>query len=111
MRAKSLLVLGGVSLWLSVAATAQAAGDPEVGALKAKTCLGCHGVDGYRNAYPSYHVPKLGGQHAAYIVSALKAYKAGLREHETMQAQASWLSEQDMEDIAAFFARAKAAAR
>lgn len=87
--------------------TALAEGDPEAGAVKAVTCLGCHGVEGYRNAYPSYHVPKLGGQHAAYLVSALQAYKDGLRDHKTMQAQASQLSEQDMQDIAAYFAQEK----
>ncbi len=85
-------------------ATAHASGDPQAGRYKAQTCLGCHGVSGYSNVYPSYHVPKVGGQNAAYIVSALKAYKAGKRDHETMQAQASSLTEQDMQDIAAYFA-------
>ena len=66
--------------------------------------MGCHGIPGYTNAYPTYPVPKLAGQNAAYIVSALKAYKAGRRNHQTMQAQASTLSEKDMEDIAAYFA-------
>jgi cytochrome c553 len=106
MRIRSLFVLVGVSLGLA-ANVAQAAGDPAEGARKAKTCMGCHGVPGYRNAYPSYHVPKLGGQHAEYIVSALKAYRAGNRQHKTMQAQAASLSEQDMQDIAAFFAQAR----
>lgn len=87
--------------------TALAEGDPRAGADKAVTCLGCHGVEGYRNAYPSYHVPRLGGQHAAYLVSALQAYKNGERGHPTMQAQASQLSEQDMQDIAAYFAQQK----
>jgi len=107
MRAKSLFVLGGVSLWLAVATVAQAAGNPDEGAKKAKTCLGCHGVVGYRNAYPTYHVPRLGGQHADYIVSALKDYKAGNRSHKTMQSQAASLSDQDMLDIAAYFAQSK----
>jgi cytochrome c553 len=80
-----------------------AEGDIQAGRAKAYTCLGCHGVEGYRNAYPSYRVPKLGGQHAAYIVSALKAYQAGDREHTTMQALSGTLSEQDMQDIAAYF--------
>lgn len=92
---------------LALSGPAAAEGDPEAGAAKAVTCLGCHGVEGYRNAYPSYHVPKLGGQHAVYLVAALKAYKNGQREHATMQAQASQLSEQDMQDLAAFFAQEK----
>lgn len=107
MRAKSWIVLGGLSLCLAFATAAQAAGDPVAGELKAKTCLGCHGIDGYRNAYPTYHVPKVGGQYADYVVAALREYKAGTREHDTMQAQAASLSEQDMQDIAAYFAQAK----
>lgn len=89
----------------AISSTAFAEGDPQVGARKAFTCLGCHGVEGYRNAYPSYRVPKLGGQHADYLVTALQGYKDGLRNHPTMQAQASQLSEQDMQDIAAYFAQ------
>jgi cytochrome c553 len=105
MKAKSSFALAGVCLALALTGTAQAAdGDPVAGARKAATCLGCHGVPGYRNAYPSYRVPKLGGQHPEYIVAALKEYKEGLRDHDTMQALASNLSEQDMKDIAAYFA-------
>lgn len=102
MKTKLLLAAG---VMLAVAGAAHAAGDPVAGAKKSATCLGCHGVEGYRNAYPAYHVPKLGGQHAQYIVSALKAYKSGKRQHATMQAQAASLSEQDMRDIAAYFAQ------
>ena len=107
MKIPSLFVLSGASLWLALATVAQAAGDPSQGAVKAATCLGCHGIDGYQNAYPTYNVPRLGGQHAEYLVSALKDYKAGNRSHKTMQSQAASLSEQDMEDIAAYFAQAK----
>ena len=78
-------------------------GDAAAGKIKAQPCLGCHGIPGYFNAYPSYHVPKVGGQHPEYIVAALKAYQSGQRGHPTMQAQAATLSEQDMADIAAFF--------
>lgn len=107
MKVKSLFALG--CLAMALAGTAQAAdGDAEAGAQKAATCLGCHGVPGYRNAYPSYHVPKLGGQHPEYIVAALKEYKAGRRDHDTMQALAANLSEQDMKDLAAFFAQHQA---
>jgi cytochrome c553 len=85
---------------------AYAAGDAAAGQLKASTCMGCHGIPGWRNASPPYHVPKLGGQHAEYIVSALKAYRDGQRAHPTMHAQATTLSEQDMADIAAYFSGA-----
>ena len=66
------------------------------------TCYGCHGVENYKNAYPDYSVPKLRHQHAAYIVAALHEYKSGERPHATMHAQASSLSDQDIEDIAAY---------
>jgi cytochrome c553 len=102
-------LLRGVALACAVVTLpAGAAGDPEAGKLKAFTCLGCHAVPGYANVYPSYEVPKLGGQHAQYLVAALQAYRNGQRAHETMQAQAASLSDQDMEDIAAFFAGAPA---
>jgi cytochrome c553 len=80
-----------------------AAGDPVAGKTKAFTCMGCHGIPGYNNVYPTYHVPKLGGQHAEYIVAALQEYKKGQRSHKTMHAQAATLSDQDMQDIAAYF--------
>ena len=87
-----------------LAQPATAAGDAEAGETLAYTCLGCHGIEGYRNAYPSYRVPKLGGQKAAYIVVALQGYRDGTREHPTMQAQAETLTDQQMEDIAAYLA-------
>jgi cytochrome c553 len=93
----------GLTLAALVIPTTWAAGDPAAGRIKADTCLGCHGVATYENAYPTYHVPKLSGQHAEYIVAALKEYQAGQRPHPTMQAQASTMSEQDMQDIAAFW--------
>lgn len=82
---------------------ALAEGDPEAGAIKAYTCTGCHGIPGYNNAYPNYRVPKLGGQNYEYIVSALKGYRLGERRHPTMRAQSGSLSDEDMEDVAAYF--------
>lgn len=91
------------TLTLALAGAAANAADIEAGRHKAGTCLGCHGVPTYANVYPSYHVPKLAGQHAAYIVAALKGYQTGERDHPTMRAQTHRLSEGDMADIAAFF--------
>jgi cytochrome c553 len=68
-----------------------------------ETCLGCHGIPGYKNAYPTYHVPKLGGQHARYIADALRAYANGERPHSTMHANATTLSADQIEAIAAWF--------
>lgn len=86
-----------------------AEGNPEAGARLAYTCLGCHGIEGYRNAYPSYRVPKLGGQKRGYVEAALEAYRAGNRPHPTMQAQGNDLSDQDILDLAAFFEGAETA--
>ncbi len=83
---------------------ARAEGDAEAGKDLGYTCLGCHGIDGYRNAYPSYRVPKLGGQKAAYIIVALEGYRANTRQHPTMNAQATSLSDQQIEDVAAYLA-------
>lgn len=91
------------TLLLLSAAPASAEGDAESGKVLSYTCLGCHGIPGYRNAYPSYRVPKLGGQHAAYLSAALKAYRSGERSHPTMMAQAATLSDQDIADLAAYF--------
>jgi len=79
-------------------------GDPDAGQIKSYTCTGCHGVPGYNNVYPTYKVPKIGGQNYAYLVSAMKAYRDGERSHSTMELQASSLSDQDMKDISAYFA-------
>jgi cytochrome c553 len=89
---------------LAGGSSAFAAGDIDAGKEKAFTCTGCHAVPGMRNAYPPYTVPKLGGQHAEYLAAALTGYKSKERSHATMQAQAATLSEQDILDIAAYFA-------
>jgi cytochrome c553 len=82
-----------------------AGGDPAAGKNKTTMCAGCHGIGGYKTVFPEvYHVPKLGGQHAAYIVKALQEYKAGNRSHPTMRAIAAGLSDQDMADLAAYYA-------
>jgi|SRR5690606_1736439 cytochrome c553 len=100
-------LLAGAGLALSLvflAGPARAAeGNAEAGAIKAAQCSGCHGIPGWRNAYPAYRVPKLGGQHPDYLIAALQAYKNGGREHPTMRAIAAGLSDQDMADLAAFF--------
>jgi cytochrome c553 len=92
----------GTALSLSWTLGAHAAGDPVQGEKKFYTCYGCHGLEDYRNAYPDYTVPRLRHQHAAYIVAALQEYRSGERPHATMHAQAASLSDQDMEDIAAY---------
>ncbi|HEY1312498.1 MAG TPA: c-type cytochrome [Steroidobacteraceae bacterium] len=90
------------ALSLSWSLGAYAAGNPAEGEKKFYTCFGCHGIENYRNAYPDYSVPKLRHQNASYIVAALQEYRSGERPHPTMHAQAASLSDQDMEDIAAY---------
>jgi cytochrome c553 len=79
-------------------------GDPHHGKAISYTCLGCHGVEGYKNAYPNYSVPRLEGQNPEYLAAALHGYQSGDRSHITMHSQASTLSDQDIADIAAYFA-------
>lgn len=104
MNRRLISALSALILGFGISGASQAAGDMEAGKSKAQTCLGCHGLPSYTNVYPTYHVPKLGGQHPDYIVAALKAYKKGERDHGTMRAQAASLSDQDMADIAAYLA-------
>jgi cytochrome c553 len=79
-------------------------GNPVAGETKNQMCGGCHGIPGWRTAYPEvYGVPKIGGQHPAYIVKALQEYKSGERSHPSMRAIAASLSDQDMADLAAYY--------
>ncbi len=83
-------------------------GDAVAGQRKTQMCAGCHSIPGWRTAYPEvYSVPKIGGQHPAYIVKALQAYKSGERNHPSMRAIAASLSDQDMADLAAYYGGAE----
>jgi cytochrome c553 len=67
-------------------------------------CIGCHGIPGYKTAYPIvYHVPKIAGQQPAYIVAALKAYKSGERSHPSMRGIAASLTEEQMQKLAEYY--------
>lgn len=104
MSVRIFSVAGLLAMLVLASSPLRAAGDAAAGAEKNAMCQGCHGIEGFRIAYPKvYSVPKIGGQSAAYIVAALKAYKAGDRNFPTMQAIASGLSDQDMEDLAAYY--------
>src|SRR5580698_2330853 len=106
-RLKPLAWFGGAALTL-LSLGAHAAGDPAKGEMKFYTCYGCHGIANYRNAYPDYNVPKLRHQKAEYLIVALHEYREGTRPHATMHAQAASLSDQDIEDIAAYLQGAEA---
>jgi len=82
------------------------AGNAQIGSQKVQMCQGCHGIPGWRTAYPEvYRVPKIAGQHQAYLVKALQEYKSGSRTHPSMHAIASSLSDADMANIAAYYAQ------
>jgi cytochrome c553 len=100
MKSKSQLVLSLALACSSLSAFAQ--GDAEAGKLKVYTCTGCHGIPGYKNVYPHYHVPRIAGQNYEYLIAALTAYQKGDRPHPTMRAQAESFSAQDLDDIATY---------
>lgn len=80
-------------------------GDAASGAKLNAMCIGCHGIPGYQSSFPEVHkVPAISGQNDKYIVAALEAYKKGERKHPTMRSIAVSLSDQDMADLAAFYA-------
>ena len=101
-------LLSAACLALAFAALPVAAkGDAEKGKALFYTCTGCHGIADYKNAYPTYRVPKVGGQNEQYLVIALTSYKKGERPHPTMRAQGEGLSDQDIADLAAYLSSLK----
>jgi cytochrome c553 len=107
MRLVPTITAALVAVLHAAAAPAQApAGDATRGAQKVAMCQGCHGIEGWRTAFPEvYRVPRIAGQHPAYLVNALRAYKSGERSHASMKAIAASLSDQDMADLAAYYAQ------
>ncbi len=89
---------------LTFALPAFAAGDATVGKGKSQVCAGCHGADG-NATIPNY--PKLAGQHANYLVKQMQAFKSGKRNEAIMKGQVANLNDQDMQDLAAYFASQK----
>ena len=103
MNIRTMIAAGAAGMFLAGAAMAD--GDAAAGKQKTTMCQGCHGIPGYKTAFPSvYNVPKLGGQHAAYIVKALQGYKSGERSHPSMRAIAAGLTDKDMADLGAYYA-------
>jgi cytochrome c553 len=101
----ALLALAGVA---NFAAAADVVGDPKAAGNKVAMCIGCHAIAGYKTAFPEvYQVPKIGGQSAKFIESALKAYQKGERKHPSMRGIAGSLSDQDIADLAAYYSQQK----
>lgn len=101
MRRRMRIICIAFAAGLCAAGAAQAAGDPRVGKAKSQTCTACHGADG-RGISPQY--PILAGQHADYLVHALKQYRDGNRKNPIMAPMAAQLSDDDIEDLAAYYA-------
>mgnify|MGYP000169631171 CR=1 FL=1 len=101
----SVFALFVTSVTAPAAFAQEVKGDAKAGAGKVATCIGCHGIKGYQASFPEvYKVPMISGQGAKYISSALTAYKKGDRKHPTMRGIADNMSEQDMADVAAYYA-------
>lgn len=101
----ALLVLAGLT---NAAVSAEIVGDAKAAANKVAMCIGCHGIPGYKTSFPEvYQVPMLGGQSEKYISAALHAYKKGDRNHPTMHGIAASMSDQDIADVAAYYAQQK----
>jgi cytochrome c553 len=109
-----LLVKLGISLGLalsasfSLASDAALVGNAKAAENKVAMCIGCHAIPGYKTVFPEvYSVPMIGGQSTEYIESALKAYQKGERKHLSMRGIAGSLSDQDIKDLAAYYAQQK----
>lgn len=101
----AILVLAGVT---NGVAAADLVGNPAAAKNKNAMCIGCHGIPGYRTAFPDvYQVPMLGGQSQKYLESALRQYRKGERKHPSMVGIAEGLSDQDIADLAAYYAQQK----
>ena len=102
---------GALSLLAAVAFGSPALaveGDAQAAASKKSMCIGCHGIPGYKASFPEvYKVPYIAGQNVKYLEAALLAYKKGDRKHPTMRGIAETLTEQDIADLAAYYAQAK----
>lgn len=95
---------------LSLSAAAQQAGSGQAAKVTNSTCIGCHSIPGYQSSFPQvYRVPMIAGQSAKYIESALLAYKRGERSHPTMAAIAQGLTDQQIAELAAYYAARGAA--
>jgi cytochrome c553 len=104
MRLSRLFLLAALGAAAPALAQPPAPGEAKSLRTTIAMCEGCHGIAGYRTAYPEvYHVPKLGGQSAKYLEAALNAYKSGQRRHPSMRGIAAGLSDKEIAEIAAYY--------
>ena len=105
---KKILALLALATIAQVSLAADVAGNAQAGANKNSMCIGCHGIPDYKASFPEvFNVPKIRGQGAKYIEAALNAYKKGDRKNPSMRGIAASLSDQDIADLAAYYASQK----
>lgn len=105
---KKLFVLCALAGVANLAAAAEIVGDAKRAEHKVEMCIGCHGIPGYKTAFPEvYQVPMIGGQTAKYIENALRAYQKGERKHPSMRGIAASLTDEDIADLAAYYSQQK----
>jgi cytochrome c553 len=105
---KKLLAFLALAGLANLAAAADVVGNADAAKNKVAMCIGCHGIPHYKASFPEvFQVPMIGGQSAKYIESALHAYKKGDRKNPSMRGIAAGLSDQDMADVAAYYAQQK----
>ena len=95
---RGVALAAALALWCG---SAVASGDPVEGAKVAERCVACHGPDGNS---PSPIFPRLAGQYADYLLKTLEDYRSGERDNAVMKAFAMQLSDEEMEDVSAFYA-------
>lgn len=95
------MIISGLLTAAMTAPAAWAGGDAEAGKGKAAACAGCHGANGVSPA-PTF--PHIGGQYEDYLLRTLQRYKSGERQNPIMQGQVAALNEQDLKDLAAYYA-------
>ena len=104
----SLILFFVASVTMSTASAQEIQGDAAKAGDKVFMCIGCHGIDRYQTNFPEvYKVPMIGGQGAKYLAAALHEYQKGDRKHPTMRGIAEGLNDQDIADVAAYFAASR----
>jgi len=105
---KKIILLLALASVANFAAATDIVGNPKAAESKIAMCVGCHGIPGYKASFPEvFQVPKIGGQSAKYIESALRAYQKGDRKNPSMDGIARGLSDQDVADIASYYSMQK----
>lgn len=100
---KYFMVIASAAFVLGMAGSAMAAGDAAAGAAKAKACAGCHGANGEGKK----DNPKIAGMATADFMKALGDYKSGARDNKTMARISKKLSDDDVANLAAYYASLK----